>query len=133
MVRRAGVTVLGAGPGHERRYLTELGQTLAPSSLAHHQTVLGRFYRYAVASGHLDLDPMSGVPRVRVRRISRGTWLDRGELVDLLTQADEDPAPAVPALIWALAVHGCCLVTGLLEALDPEEDESHGSTEEVPR
>ena len=26
-----------------------------------------------------------------------------------------------------------CLVTGLLEALDPGKDESHGSTEEVPR
>lgn len=36
---------------------------------------------------------------------------------------------------WKTALHqfdSCCLVPGLMEALNPREDEGHGSTEGVP-
>lgn len=98
------------------RYLNELGETRAPSTVAHHLGAIAGYYGYAVAERRLDVDPTRGIRRPQVARVSRGTWLYRDELDRLLTEADRDPDLTVRALAYLLGLHGCRL--GEVLALD---------------
>lgn len=93
---------------HVEAYLAELREAgLAPSTCAGHLSAVAGLYTYAHSEGHLDRDPTAGVRRPRVARVSRGTWLSREEMRDVLDAADRDPDPVVTALTWLLGVHGC--------------------------